>query len=214
MQKPIIAVDIDDVLTHSAEAVIEFSNVRWGAGVTLDDYDEDWRKLWGLTAPEQEAEMHRRAQEIRDAEVIGERLIPRQGAERVLNLLRQNARVFAVTSRRRAVEPATRRWVEKHLGNAIEEFHFAGIYDDDAKQHTTLDSRIAATKHDILSRVRPDYFIDDQPKHCEAALKLGIKTIIFGDYIWNKATNFENKGAIRCATWRDVEKYFKSQGLI
>lgn len=214
MQKPIIAIDIDDVLTHSAEAVIEFSNTRWSAGVTLDDYDEDWRKLWGLTAPEQEAEMHRRAQEIRDAEVIGEGLIPRQGAERVLNLLRQNARVFAVTSRRRAVEPATRRWVEKHFGNAIEEFHFAGIYDDDSKRHSTLDSRIAATKHDILSRVCPDYFIDDQVKHCEAALKLGIKTIIFGDYLWNKDINIEREGAVRCANWRDVEKYFKAQGLV
>lgn len=29
--------------------------------------------------------------------------------------------------------------------------------------------------------------IDDQPKHCEAAYKLGIKTIIFGNYVWNTA---------------------------
>lgn len=213
MKKPLIAVDIDDVLTHSAEAVIEFSNTTWNMNLTLESYDEDWRKLWGLS-PEQEEEMHRRSRVIRRAKVIGEALLPRKDAERVLNLLRKNARVVAVTSRRRAVELVTRRWAEKHLGNAIEEFHFAGIYDDENRKHTTLDACINATKHDILNKVRPDYFIDDQPKHCEAALKLGIKTIIFGDYVWNKATELEEQGAVRCGTWRDVELYFVKEGLL
>lgn len=212
MKKPLIAVDIDDVLTHSAEAVIEFSNSQWNMNLTINDFDEDWRKLWGLS-PEEEAEMHRRSLEIRTAEVIGGGLVPRQDAERVLVQLACYADVVAVTSRRRTVETATRRWIDHYVGGAVKKIYFAGIYDEDTK-HATHDARIAATKHDILSTVKPDYFIDDQPKHCEAALELGIKTIIFGNYPWNKNTDIEKQGAVRCPTWRDVEEYFIKQGVL
>ncbi|HJQ08525.1 MAG TPA: hypothetical protein VJ836_03545 [Candidatus Saccharimonadales bacterium] len=39
----IIAVDIDDVLSASAEGFVVFSNKQWGTRLTLDDYTEDWR---------------------------------------------------------------------------------------------------------------------------------------------------------------------------
>jgi 5'(3')-deoxyribonucleotidase len=40
MAKPVIAVDIDDVLSHSARAVAEYSNERWGYSLTEDDFKE------------------------------------------------------------------------------------------------------------------------------------------------------------------------------
>lgn len=211
MKRPTIAVDIDDVLTHSAEAVIEFSNMTWGTTLTLNDFDEDWRKMWGID-PGDEAEMHRRSQEIRAAGFMN--VVARNDAGRVLALLKKRARVVAVTSRRKAIELETREWIEEHLGNVIEEIHFAGIFDEDNETLKTHEHRIIATKHDILSVVRPDYFIDDQLKHCEAALKLGIKTIVFGNYAWNKDTDIESRGATRCISWNDIEEYFVRQGVL
>lgn len=211
MRQPTIAVDIDDVLTHSAEFIIEFSNATWGTTLTLNEFDEDWRKMWGIE-PGDEAEMHRRSLEIRAAGFKD--VLPRSGAERVLGLLQHKARVVAVTSRRRVIEPETREWIEQHLGNVVEEIHFAGIFDDDNEKLTTHEHRIVATKHDVLSVVKPDYFMDDQLKHCEAALKLGIKTIVFGDYAWNRNTDIESRGATRCTSWDEVEKYFINEGVL
>jgi uncharacterized HAD superfamily protein len=214
MKKPVIAVDIDDVLTHTAEAVIEFSNDKWGMSLTLDDYDEDWHKLWKIP-PDDEEEMHRRSKELRAAGVFfDEKLLPKADAERVLHELQKHASVVAVTSRRRAIEAETRRWIEQHLGGVIQEIHFAGIFDEDNEKLTTHSARIVATKHDILSAVRPDYFIDDQLKHCEAALTLGINTIVFGYYMGNKDTDIERRGATRCVSWTEVEAYFKAAGVL
>ena len=46
MTKKVIAVDIDDVLAESARNLVEYSNKSWGTNITVDDYDEDWAKLW------------------------------------------------------------------------------------------------------------------------------------------------------------------------
>jgi len=38
--KPIIAVDIDDVLANLAQEIVDFSNKNWGTNLTIDDYNE------------------------------------------------------------------------------------------------------------------------------------------------------------------------------
>lgn len=39
-----IAVDLDDVLAISAQALVEYSNSRWGTRLTVEEYDEDWER--------------------------------------------------------------------------------------------------------------------------------------------------------------------------
>jgi hypothetical protein len=47
-QRKTIAVDIDDVLSKSAECFVAFSSQRWGMSLKPEDYQEEWAVLWGV----------------------------------------------------------------------------------------------------------------------------------------------------------------------
>lgn len=66
-EKPVIAVDVDDVLCQTAQGFADFSNRMWGHALTVDDYDEDWGKVWGTT-PEV---THKRADLLHNSEALG-----------------------------------------------------------------------------------------------------------------------------------------------
>ena len=47
-KKPIIAIDIDDVLSDNAVQFINYCNKHWGRSLTIDDYDEDLHAVLGV----------------------------------------------------------------------------------------------------------------------------------------------------------------------
>src|SRR5436190_1519493 len=67
MTRQVIAVDIDDVLATSAAEWVEFSNRQWGTRLTVDDYSEDWTRIWQLEHEDTEA----RALEIHKSGLYG-----------------------------------------------------------------------------------------------------------------------------------------------
>jgi predicted methyltransferase len=76
MKKPIIAVDIDDVLVDHYEAVLAFHNARYGTTYTLQDYVTDhWSMVWGTD----HAETERRAKEFAALGVAGRGAARRAG---------------------------------------------------------------------------------------------------------------------------------------
>ncbi len=46
IEKPIVAVDIDDVIAANAAGFVEFSNKKYGTHLTIDDYQEHWGEIW------------------------------------------------------------------------------------------------------------------------------------------------------------------------
>ncbi len=44
-----IAIDIDNVLAASAESFVVISNKLFGDHITVNDFNEDWQKMWGIT---------------------------------------------------------------------------------------------------------------------------------------------------------------------
>jgi len=65
MPKPKIAVDLDDVLSASADAFVRYSNQRWGTTLTIDDYDERWGVMWQTD----QEETQRRAIQVHEAHI-------------------------------------------------------------------------------------------------------------------------------------------------
>lgn len=197
--KPIIAVDIDDVLTESSLAVIEFSNQKWGTNLTVEDYSEHWGAMWKVDSKE----WHSRAAQVHEAihrgktEPIGE-------AKRVLEKLAKSYRLVITTSRQRLIMQDTKEWLEKHFTGIFGEVHFAGIWDDpkiDGAQKVNL------TKATLLKEIGADYLIDDQPKHCFAAAELGVECLLFGEYPWSHGLELPT-GVDRVKNWKEVEAYF------
>lgn len=200
MGKPIIAIDIDDVLAANAEGFVAFSNERWGTHLTPNNYSEHWADLWRVDHEETE----RRAIEFHSSGAMG-RYRHFGDAISVLTVLRQRYSLVLVTSRRLSVERETRAWVDTYFVDMFDDIYFAGIFDK--KLHA---GSWTQTKRDIFKRIRAVYAIDDQLKHCIGAIEVGCEAVLFGDYPWNQSEKLP-EGMTRCKDWPAVLEYFDGQ---
>lgn len=192
-----IAVDIDDVLASSAAAWVIYSNAQWGTNLTIEDYDEDWAKMWGVD----HEEAARRALQINTSGLVGTYEDFRE-AKAVLERLAARYRLVITSSRVEYQRADTLEWLEKRFGGVFEAIHFGGFYDNwqpDSVKHT---------KAGLLQSIGADYLIDDQPKHCLAAAAVGVEALLFGEYAWSRRVDNLPTGVTRCKDWVAVGKYF------
>ncbi len=197
MSKPIIAIDIDDVLAANAEGFVAFSNERWGTKLLPADYTEHWADVWQVDI----GEANQRAMVLHDSGVIGgyrhfDEALP------VLTGLCKRYDLIAITSRRISIEKLTREWIDKHYEGIFSDIQFAGIFDGPI----SLD-RLHRTKADLFVSNDVKYVIDDQLKHCLAAAELNINVVLFGEYPWNQIDELP-AGVTRCKDWAAVLEYF------
>jgi 5'(3')-deoxyribonucleotidase len=197
--KPIVAIDLDDVLSHTAEGWVAYSNKTWGMSLLPDDYDENWVRVWGVAY--QEALKRR---EIVYRSGIIAKFKHHDDAKLVLTKLAGQYRLFVVTSRLKIAKEETFKWLQNHFGNLFEDIRFSGFYDNSG-----LDA-INMTKADILKEIGASYLIDDQPKHCLAAADAGITAILFGEHRWSRVNKLP-PGVVRIKSWLEVEKYFDAK---
>ncbi|MCX6716295.1 MAG: hypothetical protein NT077_04795 [Candidatus Taylorbacteria bacterium] len=195
--KPIIAIDIDDVIAANAPAFIEFSNQRFGTHLTTDDYHERWAELWKVDHEEAE----RRSSEFHESgHVYTYKVIP--GAQEVLKDLKIRFKLVLITSRRLSIEKLTRSWIEKYYSEIFDDVVFAGFFDTPGKD------RLKLTKASLAKNAEADFLIDDQLKHVEAAASIGIKGLLFGEYSWNKKEEL-SLNVVRVRDWNEILEYFK-----
>jgi uncharacterized HAD superfamily protein len=191
-KKPIIAVDIDDVLVDHYEALVTFHNETYGTSLTIHDYISDhWHEVWGTTPEETEL----RAQAFA-ALGVKDRVIKQGVAEALVQLSRKYDLVI-VTARRKVNVDQTLEWIDERFPHVFKEVRFVPIWDEDS----TL------TKAEICREVGATYLIDDSLKHCRLAAEAGITAILFGDYGWNQASELP-EGVTRCKDWVAVLEYF------
>lgn len=196
MTKPIIALDIDDVLSHSAQELIAYGNAHWGHTNTIDDFNERLAEMWQVDHDEVERRM---------AEIVADGLHrhyqPAEKSAEVLRHLQQRFRIIAVTSRRNALQEVTDYWVQTNYPGIVESIihtNFYGSGDPDAHKRT---------KADKLKQIGARYLIDDQPKHCNGAAAVGVHAVLFGDYPWSRSAELA-EGVVRCKDWQAVQEYF------
>ena len=198
MSKKTIAVDLDDVLSINVSAFLEFSNQRWGTSLTIDDFIEDWRTMWGVDTKT----LQTRIQEWDNskAQANYKHFVDAKG---VLLKLKDHYKLIITTSRRNKVAQLTAEWVDKYFPGIFEGVHHAGIFDDH-KEGAHL-----GTKAELCRQVEADFLIDDHPKHCFAVAEIGITALLFGEYPWSIDDNLP-KGVIRTKNWQEVAEYFNA----
>jgi uncharacterized HAD superfamily protein len=201
MSRQTIAIDIDDVLSASAEAFAEFSNKQWGMKLTAEQVTEDFAKTWGVTHEEAvpmieeflSSDVHHGYRSFKDA-------LP------VLRELKSRFKLIVITSRRRRLKPTTDAWIERHFPSTFDEIHYAGIFDDSSPENAH--HRLKQTKADLCRELKVDYLIDDQPKHCLATIELGMYALLFGDYAWNRDPQATSSKLIVVRSWHEVKEFF------
>lgn len=198
MKRPIIAIDIDDVLADYAKGFVDFSNARWGGNLTIDDYDEHWGNVWGLNKDE----VRRRADLIHLERMV-RNLDHKPEARPVLEKLAQRFELMVVTSRRIQNKDDTLDWLQKYYPMISTELvTFTSFFDK------IDDQSIKKTKGSLIASLGASYMIDDLPKHCFSAVDHGVKALLFGSYSWNRIDTLP-ESITRVADWGDVERYFE-----
>jgi uncharacterized HAD superfamily protein len=200
MAKKTIAVDLDDVLAANAEGFVKFSNERWGTTLQAEDFHEDLVTLWGI---DHEA-VNDRMLEYCEAEIVRDYGYFADALP-VLRQLKERYKLVLVTARRKVLIKATADWVNQYLPDIFEGIHHAGFFDKLEPNSFHL------TKTEILRELGADFLIDDQLKHCFAAAKAGIPSLLFGEYGWNQAEKLP-AGVTRVKDWQAIEEYFNAQG--
>lgn len=202
MNKPVLSIDIDDVLAPSAQAFIDFSNKKWGTHLSLEDYDEHWSKVWQI---DNQRELEDRVKAIDKADFYG-RGCPHpqdQQSKEALNRLKLKFKIITITSRRSIKKDGTVEWLEKHYPGIFDDYIFAGIWDNINSNEGWKD-RINKNKGSLLKELNVAWHIDDQPKHCIGAEENGIDSILFGDYGWNQDFKLGPRMR-RASNWLEVE---------
>jgi 5'(3')-deoxyribonucleotidase len=194
--KPIIAVDIDDVLAEHIEVIIEFSNKNFGTNFTTEDYLEQWTDLWKVSREEVE----RRAKNFHIPDIIGTFGVI-EDALYVLNKLKDRYKLIIVTARPKRAVAATPEWIERNFPDIFSDIHFVPIWDPGPK----------ATKAEICKKIGADYLIDDLVRHCNLAAEVGIQAVLFNRIKWKQPeTPHPNVKVVN--NWQEVLEYFNDKG--
>ncbi|KAI0054148.1 hypothetical protein FA95DRAFT_1507827 [Auriscalpium vulgare] len=183
---PVIAVDLDDVLSQTTQCVADWHNRTFSTDMNLSTfYYSMWYKNpgWG-TVPEtlEKVKQFYATDQLKDA-------LPISGAREGLAALKGlGFELVIVTARIMDGElDSTIRWLRQHFHAIFRYVVFSTQPRDVIHEHDALCIGTSLTKLEICAAIRAVVLIDDL---METALKVGrqgnIPVLLFGDYEWNK----------------------------
>lgn len=199
--KPVIAIDFDEVLSEQNQAVRRFINKNYGHSHKHEDYLVEgdywgyWEDIWGVDHEEGE----KRLRHFWDSELAKQK--PLQGAVKAVKTLKLNYKLIVVTSRNEEFMEVTHEWLDKHL---------RGVFDH-VKFTSTRGLKASGVKAGVLKDIGASYLIDDNLEHCTAAARENIKALLFGNYGWTKGRKVPGE-ITRVKNWEEVLVYFNGQG--
>lgn len=195
MTKRTIAIDIDDVIADSTEALRVSVNERTGAALTRDHYLKVGGEYWGYY--ERVWRAHDLISQVSYKEYAAAMakdqssvpLLP--GADLAIRELAKRFHIIFITARDKKSEQETRRWIREHFAANDFEVYFCESHTD-----TT-----AKTKGQLCKDFGASILIDDNVGHCQSALDENLSAILFGEYGWQADVP---KGMVRCFDWSEV----------
>ncbi|KAG6335623.1 hypothetical protein ID866_3459 [Astraeus odoratus] len=202
---PIIAIDLDDVLSETNGAISEWHNDNYGApgemGYHNFYYYFYWKNpFWGT--PEITHRKVRKFYETNWVEYVG----PVPGAkEGVAALRRLGYRLVIVTARNKSVESASWSWVKQHFGDAFDciictgQFASAqkavadGVYKASAAD-VNPEVAIKSSKARVCIDIGARLLVDDSVENAMECAKYVAQSdkgtppqvLLFGSYEWNR----------------------------
>jgi 5'(3')-deoxyribonucleotidase len=201
MSREKIAIDIDDVLANSTDALRLFVNLRRGVDLTEEHYKIEaqyWRyyeSVWqqhGIDPADLMNDFHA------GMNVDQSDIRPINGAAEGVKKLSYKYNLVPMTSRPEVMKSETINWLDIHFEPVFtEEPVFIG-FGPDAKR----------TKGEVCAEIGASRLIDDNVEHCKTALAKGVGAILFGNYGWHQQMP---KELIRCRNWQEVLEYFEHE---
>ena len=194
--KPIIAVDIDEVIFPMVEDLIRYVDRSHSVKLTPQEFvTYSLEDIWqgGPVEGSQVFEAYKAQFSVEVA--------PVKGAAEALGKLSVRYEVIIMTSRDVVVEEKTRRWLDHHFPEIFKQVHLLG---------NKKDSQIYREKAGVCQELGVYCLIDDSLRPILETNQVGIKTLLFGDYPWNQADELP-EGVIRVKDWQEVLEYFEHE---
>lgn len=199
--KPIIAVDCDHVIADINEGIRQFVNETYGTAHTSEDYrvtgeyKRYWERVWGF---EEGVKSDRFARFVASGRMS--HLDEVSGALRTLTQLRDTHTLVLVTARTQSEVKSTHEWLAKRM---------PGVFDRVIFMHEWSDG-VQSTKAKICQDIGAGYLIDDNYDHCRLASEIGINSLLFGDYGWNREVSVGGNMR-RAKDWYEIGEFFNGR---
>lgn len=189
--KPLIAIDIDDVLFGFNERFLAFHNRRYQTDFALHHITSAaFHTVFGGTPDD---DLRKIGEFQREAGSLEGKPVPL--AIEVLRRLKVDHDLVIITARQSNIEQRTRSWLERTFPQIFTDIHFANYWDQ---------SRPRRSKGEICRDLGVQVIVDDQPKYIEDCLKVGVKGVLFGDFSWNQEV-VDRPDVRRVKDWSEVE---------
>jgi 5'(3')-deoxyribonucleotidase len=185
-----IAIDLDEVLSPFVPELMTWYNQLYQNNIQYEQFiTYDFSQVWGGTQEEASAicdDFHL-SRKIED-------ISPIPHSAQALSLLKEKFRLVLVTSRPLQHSDYTHSWINHHLPNTFSDIILCNHW-------TTVGEAIK--KSDACKKINATYFIDDLPFYIEEVANCNIKSLLFGNYPWNK-TSIPHDFIQRVPSWNDI----------
>ncbi len=189
-QKPIVAIDCDDVLFPFISNFIEYNTRHHETYVPIEHFNTfRLHDVYNLSLDEASRRVE---QFLLNADI--EQFQPLPGAQETVSCLKEKYNLVVVTARLSTLERVTIQYLDRYFPDA-----FSGIYLGNHFGEGTTRSKI-----EICREVNAKILIDDQPGYVLECYSNGMGAIIFGEYQWNKGLEKEHHSLNRARTWHEV----------
>lgn len=198
MSKPIIAVDIDDVISDSTDAMRRRVNRRTGNNLEAKHYKVPHEGYWGYYERVWKTHgVNISYDDLAEEMEADQSHVPLlAGASFALSELSRKYELIIITARPESWKAKTKDWLEENLGTIFQSIHFTG--DGESKK----------SKGYICKALGASWLIDDNPEHCQSAIDEGIEVVLFGEYGWHHKAP---EHIPRCKDWPAVLEYFNER---
>lgn len=188
------AIDCDDVVVPSANAIIDRYNEVYGTQLSVDAmYDSG--NTWGASS---HGEAAQRVGELLRRGALAD-LVPNPETVEALTYLASHDELHMVTGRQTYLEEVTHRMLDMHLAGVLQTVEHTNYYADEEGSGLVM-----RTKGEVCAALGADVLVDDHIVHGQSVLEYGLKeVIVFGNYPWN-CTQKLGAGMVRCISWREV----------
>lgn len=198
--KPMLAVDLDEVLGDFVPQLVLFHNERYGTSLRNEDFHTyHFANVWGGTNEEsqEKVQLFFDSHYFADLPVVA-------GAQAALQKLRERFDLTVVTSRQHFIEAVTRRWLERHFPGTFNGGVFFGNH------YGT--SGVVKSKPAMCAAIGAVALVDDSLTYARQCAHTLERVFLFGNYAWNQLTP-PSAGAepeplpcnvVRCAGWAAV----------
>lgn len=195
MSKPILAVDIDEVLFPYVQHFVAHHNEKYATDL-LPAHFTSYRfedVIDGVDLTEVLSRIYTFLEH--DHQLIE----PVTDAQEGIKRLSAKYDLVLLTARHPRFEVNTRKWLSRYFPDQFKDLIMIGFEYDPGNPHPR-------TKASVCKEMKVVALVDDSPKYVTQAAEAGVTGILFGDYPWNQAEL--PKGVIRVKGWLDLAEHF------